>query len=423
MSALDGAPWTMFRVAVIGGGPAGLGVAAGLAQLGHTVDVFERLDSPVNRGTVNRDRSYPVVTNVRGVRALQTLGLDGAALRACLLPFTPFLPLEAFVGSRDDLVLGMLEQIRVSESQWSGRLRIHFGVRVEGLDLERKELGFHPALGLDSKFDLICACDGKWSRVRQLAVDQDPALIVKVFEDSGERLYKSISVANPDAIGGFPHGEMFYLPGGGVVARMPSGGAVGIVPLWSSDDGAGQGQLRRMGLDSVFPYLSADEEEAFDRRPVCSDDGGVHSKSLIAGRTVALIGDSATSYQDGAGGRQGANHALDMAVAFVDAAKAGGSVSDVLERYNESRLPDEMAYGEGRIGFETDTRPYRELDLKEPWEKGKMKGKGKGKEKGKGKDKGKGKGKGQARTGDQDLFLLPCSARCKSSTDSFCTGS
>jgi dihydropyrimidine dehydrogenase (NAD+) subunit PreT len=34
------------KVAVIGGGPAGLGTAAALAQIGYTVDIFESRDQP-----------------------------------------------------------------------------------------------------------------------------------------------------------------------------------------------------------------------------------------------------------------------------------------------------------------------------------------------------------------------------------------
>jgi 2-polyprenyl-6-methoxyphenol hydroxylase-like FAD-dependent oxidoreductase len=53
-------PTPKLRVAVAGAGPAGLYVAIGLARLGHDAVVYERLAHPIVRGTVNRDRSYPV---------------------------------------------------------------------------------------------------------------------------------------------------------------------------------------------------------------------------------------------------------------------------------------------------------------------------------------------------------------------------
>ena len=52
----------------------GLAAGIGFAQRGHNVVVLEKLQSPAVRGTVDRDRSYPVDVTARGMAALEALG-------------------------------------------------------------------------------------------------------------------------------------------------------------------------------------------------------------------------------------------------------------------------------------------------------------------------------------------------------------
>ena len=47
------------RIAVVGGGPAGLYVAIGAAMMGHTVVVIERMEHPRVRGTSARRLPTP----------------------------------------------------------------------------------------------------------------------------------------------------------------------------------------------------------------------------------------------------------------------------------------------------------------------------------------------------------------------------
>merc|ERR1719188_2103672 len=157
------------------------------------------------------------------------------------------------------------------------------------------------------------------------------------------------------------------------MGRVPMG-RVGMKHAGSR--GTGVGQLRKMELNELLTYVSAEEEAAFDSRRICSAGGGSNASRLVTGSCVVLIGDAATSYVEDRGGRGGANHALDMAASFVEsmAARGGASLEEVLVAWSEARIPDELAYSRGQLGGPRATAPYRELPAK-----GKGKGKGKGK--------------------------------------------
>ena len=240
------------KVCVVGGGPGGCYVALGLAQQGHEVVVLEALAHPAERGTVNRDRSYPVDITARGMAALARVGLGwdpadddlnaasgseraamdatsspsrsnrttrGHALRRRLLPFHGHahwpppgnttgkkgggaggggtgadpgrrVKCPGLIGTRDDIVLGMLEHIDEVGGGFggmgfggagAGSVRVFCDVPVASVDLATQTVSldesaasaasaasFKDALAATSgvRFDLIVACDGKWSKVR-----------------------------------------------------------------------------------------------------------------------------------------------------------------------------------------------------------------------------------------------------------------
>jgi len=369
------------RVAVAGGGPAGLGCAIGLARQGHEVHVFERLDTPAARGLVSRERSYPVMVEARGMRALERLGAASphSAVRRHM-PQRQDFSFDALIGSRDALVQGLLEHIGESQAAWPGAVHIHHCCGVVGVDLGRRALELAPgaaapgaeAAALGAPWDLVCACDGKNSPVRESAAVQDPDLQVSHHEDF--TWYKPITVDDPKDLA---PGRRHDLDGVGVVV-LPNGTAVGRVGMKGAGKGSGAGQLRRMGLHTLLSHVSAEEEAAFDSRRVSSEGGGANASRLVAGGCLALIGDAATSYVEARGGRGGANHALEMAASLAEALAARGcsGLEEALRTWSEGRMPDELAYARGQLGGPPDTAPYRELSAKG---KGQGKGKGKGK--------------------------------------------
>ncbi|CAK0797687.1 unnamed protein product [Prorocentrum cordatum] len=374
------------RVAVAGAGPGGLGCAIGLARQGHEIHVFERLDAPAVRGLVSRGRSYPVAVEARGMRALERLGAASphSAVRRHM-PQRQDFSFDALIGSRDALVQGLLEHIEESQPTWPGSVHIYHCCGVAGVDLSRRTLEFAPgaaAPGVEAAaraapFDLICACDGRNSPVRESAVLQVADLQVSHHEDWTR--YKTVTLDHPR---GLTPGRMHFLDGVHV-AVLPDGTAVGRIGMKGAGKGSGAGQLRRMGLNGLMPYVSAEEEAAFDSRRINSEGGGANASRLVAGGCLALVGDAATSYVESHGGHGGANHALEMAASLAEAltAQGGADLAEVLRAWSEARMPDELAYARGQLGGPADTSPYRELSAK-----GKGKGKGMG---GKGKVDGK----------------------------------
>ena len=63
-------------VAIVGGGPAGLTLAAALAQQGgFEITVFERADDHFSAETYNPDRSYTIDITGHGLRAARFIGI------------------------------------------------------------------------------------------------------------------------------------------------------------------------------------------------------------------------------------------------------------------------------------------------------------------------------------------------------------
>ena len=213
-------------------------------------------------------------------------------------------------------------------------------VPVTGVDLAHKVILLEDG-GRAGPFDLICACDGKRSRLRDSAAAQDPRLTVTARDGrAGEKLYKTFHVDDPGAV--LEDGWLYMLgpPPHAVLARVPGGGGLGILPV---PDRAARLPALRDRLPAIAPAISAAEAAAFEERPVSSAAGGYTASRLVAGSCLALVGDAACSPPPAG---QGLNHALEAAAALVDAVAgaAPGAVAEALEGYERARRDDEAAY-------------------------------------------------------------------------------
>ena len=108
------------------------------------------------------------------------------------------MPSPGVVGTRDDIVLGMLDFIDASQAGWPGSVEMHFGIAtLTGVELQTQSLqmrGSTPPFAA-GRFDLVCACDGKNSRVRRSAAEQDTSLVVtEVHGRAGENTYKAFNL-------------------------------------------------------------------------------------------------------------------------------------------------------------------------------------------------------------------------------------
>lgn len=303
------------RIAVIGGGPAGLFVAIGAALMGHDVTVLERMEDPRVRGTINRDRSYPVDVTARGMAALGRLdGMleQGSALHKRTLPFYGHgskdggpghrLAVQGVVGTRDDVVLGMIEFMEENVEKWPGSVEVHCEFEgFAGVDLASRTLqirGQAPDWAMGA-WDLVVACDGKNSKTRHSAASQDSAMVVSdVFGRAGEQTYKAFNLENCQVPGtwDFAEGWLYGHPESHVVARMPGGGGVGIIPVDPAAvaNGVPPGLLQQR-VPHLLQYITMEERRAFELRTWSNAAGGFTVSCLDAGGLVALVGDAACS--------------------------------------------------------------------------------------------------------------------------------
>eukprot|EP00931_Biecheleriopsis_adriatica_P041756 TRINITY_DN23829_c0_g1_i1.p1 TRINITY_DN23829_c0_g1~~TRINITY_DN23829_c0_g1_i1.p1 ORF type:complete len:409 (-),score=53.71 TRINITY_DN23829_c0_g1_i1:44-1270(-) len=340
------------RVTVVGGGPAGLYVAIGLAQNGHEVHVFEKLANPSERSTVNRDRSYPVDITARGMHALRKLpGVTDirSPFRQRLLEFFGHggprgeaLQESGLIGTRDDIVLGLLDTVRTYSDRWTGSITIKWSIDLAGVDLTTRTLT--PPTVAEGSWDLICACDGKNSVMRSSAAEQDPTLVVtQVHGRAGEETYKTFNMDRCDGAGDdLAPGWLYGGPDVGVYARMPSGGALGILPVSREEVEAGvaPGLLQRR-LPQLLQYVTDEELVAFEGRPWGNAAGGYTVNRLHSG-IVAFVGDAGCSPPPPG---QGVNHAFEAAACLVAHVTSNpGDIPKALQSFSEERILDEEAY-------------------------------------------------------------------------------
>jgi len=356
------------RVGIVGAGPAGLYIAIALAQRGHHVVVTDRIESPRVRGTCMRNRSYVMDISARGMAALDQLpGVmdEGSALRRHTLPFlghrshgkTYALTRPGLIGTRDDTVLGLLVHIEDCQPKWPGSIQVYFGVATYSVDLRSQRLSSDLAHGSDASahvvaavrgpYDLIVACDGRNSTLRTSAAAQDPELKLTSYNGragGGAQAYKTFNLDVCDEIADDIAPGWLHMAGRCVYARVPTSGAVGIMPLDNGCEEALQPDLLNKRVPQIMKYITAAEAVAFDSRAIFTATGGFVASKLYAGDCMALVGDSATSL---APPGQGGDHAFDAACEFIKAIDTMKSPSDIpgaLRTYNDARMPDERGY-------------------------------------------------------------------------------
>ena len=159
---------------VVGGGFAGLNAAAALARTGATVTVLEALDgaNPTFRGEL---------LHPRGVRALATLGLKDAVLRAGALPVRGFaafaahsaspvlLPYPRGSGMGLTIEHGRLVAGIRGELAKNPCIQLVSRARVRALVTQRGRVsGVRTTDGRVHRASVLIAADGRHSRVRKL---------------------------------------------------------------------------------------------------------------------------------------------------------------------------------------------------------------------------------------------------------------
>ncbi|MFI6597351.1 FAD-dependent oxidoreductase [Nonomuraea sp. NPDC050536] len=245
------------RIAVIGGGPAGLTFARVLHRHDHPVTVLERDPAPDARppggtldlheklGQLALDKAgllaeYQALSRPEG-QAMRILDTDGTVLRDWQPRPDDRANPEIDRGQLRDLLLGPLNV------QW-GR-----GV-TEVVPGTRDGVLVHFADGRQETFDLVVGADGAWSRVRPAVSSVTPHY---TGVTSVETSLDDVDIRHPDLARLIGDGSMaVYGANRSLVAQRNSGGHVKVyarfrAPLdWHTNPGRHMGLNRRAGMDT-----------------------------------------------------------------------------------------------------------------------------------------------------------------------------
>lgn len=161
------------RIAIIGGGPAGLVAAIALARRGIPTTVLERDAHPELGPRFNPDRSYTIDITGHGLNALRSIDATGY-FDARLLPFRGIQyedgvvedwPEPGWTGSRGDILRALTAVIADRHPEL---IHIEYGCRVDAVDVAAGTVSATPPGGATTTraFDLIVGADGAGSLVR-----------------------------------------------------------------------------------------------------------------------------------------------------------------------------------------------------------------------------------------------------------------
>ena len=164
----------MDDVVIVGAGPVGSLLALTLARRGISVDLYERRPD-MRRVPLPAGRSINLAVSTRGLHALHEVGLDEDVLREAVpmvgrMTHAPDgkLALLLYGRGEGEFINSMsragLNRILMTRAEETGRVRIHFGQRLETYDVDRKLARFDP--GGEVRAEVIIGSDGSASAMR-----------------------------------------------------------------------------------------------------------------------------------------------------------------------------------------------------------------------------------------------------------------
>jgi 2-polyprenyl-6-methoxyphenol hydroxylase-like FAD-dependent oxidoreductase len=324
------------KILIVGGGIAGLSLAAALSRYGFTPELVER--SP----------AWPAVgagiaLHANAGRMLRALGLGEAIARAAAT-----LPCWSFLDQQGGLLCGTdladlwgeagpcmgITRIRLQEilAAAAGSAGHRLGVAVTALAREagRVSVGFSD--GSSGRYDLVVGADGIYSTVRGLAVSPVPP------EYAGLMSWRSVIPARPPGVT-----HLMLLMGEGCffgLVPVGDGGTYGFAGAGGERfDDPPAGRLERFrrrfaGFGGPVPaYLAAlEHDEQLHFGPI----EWVEPGRWRDGRVV-LIGDAAHATPPHMG--EGGALAMEDALVLAELLASAGTVEDALGAYEARRRP------------------------------------------------------------------------------------
>ena len=177
------------KIAIIGGGPAGLVSAIAFARRGIHTTVLERDPHPADTSQFNPDRSYPIDITGHGLKALRYIEATDV-FDEYMLPFrgikvfnglvTEEWKEQGWTGSRGDILRSLMT---VVERDYGDCIDCRFNTQVEEVNVETGEVSIKQDGQSDTlQFDFLIGADGGGSLVRRKMEQQLPCIITEYGE-------------------------------------------------------------------------------------------------------------------------------------------------------------------------------------------------------------------------------------------------
>jgi kynurenine 3-monooxygenase len=335
---------------IVGTGLAGTLLACALAKAGHRVELYERRPDPRTTGPQG-GRSINLALSVRGLHALEEVGLKEEVLRGAVLmrgrmihPVRGPLAFQPY-GKDDSQALnsvsrGGLNQLLVEAAARYPNVQMFFDHRCTAVDLKDGTVAFESG-GREKHLSAACVvgADGAYSAVRGAMQKLDR------FDYSQDYLghgYKELSI--PPAPGGGwrmePHALHIWPRGHAMMIALPNAdGSFTCTLFWPFDE------LAR--LTTEREVLGHFERHYPDAVPLIPDLGRMYLDNAVgslvtircrpwhAGGRAVLVGDASHAVVPFLG--QGMNAAFEDCSVLVECLTANGDRQAAFAEYERRR--------------------------------------------------------------------------------------
>ncbi len=363
------------RVVVVGGGPTGTLMALYLAKMDWQVSVYERRRAePESSGS---RRSYNIVLNDRGLRALEQAGVELPSEKRVILQGNVRHTAKGATLSKGFTNSVSIDRYTLAQSliqegkhRFPQRIQYHFQQTLHQVNLKEKIALFQGEFGEhQQEFDLLIGADGVFSTVRnameaqiegfQVQQNRDnmmfkicqlgPAKDLRGATETWADCFHTWGSVQPITLLAPPKADgslngVLILPQEGEVTYEQVQTEEAVALLFAEKFPDIFPELDQKGLPSGFAQDLLAQKAAYGGiTTICSGFEG--------GDSVVLLGDAAHSVWPSLG--QGCNVALESCRIFTETlAQAQGDLTVALPSYTAIRKPDTDAIARlSEIGF------------------------------------------------------------------------